>query len=493
MKDSIKKRYVIKLLANIIGTLINAIIIAIVPKALGPLAYGHFIYLQSFFAKLIGFLDMGTSMAFFTKLSARNSRKELLEFYFLYVLMVFFLMFIFIFFVDMYGYAEAFLPNIPNKYIYFGLFYGFFTWLTQIFVKISDAYALTVSIELIKIIHKLFFLVLLLFLVQETTFDLIEYFYYHFAAFISFLFVLLFLFVKKGVFINLRFKINNIALIIKEFIEYSHPLFVYSILGLIAGMFDIWMLQKVAGSEQTGFYGLAYGLAAICFLFTGSMTPIITREFSKSYEEKNMQQMKQLFYRYIPMLYSIAAFFSVFISIQSENVLIIFADENFREAVFVLMIMALYPIHQTYGQLSGSIFYAAGQTKLIRNIALLTMPAGIFCTFIFVYILNLGAVGLAYKMIVIQLIGVNIQLYFNSKFLNFNMKYFILHQLYSVAFFVILALTATFVISFDSSLAEFLVSGFVYTILVIIFTYIFPQVFAIDRNEIESTVCTMFK
>lgn len=92
------------------------------------------------------------------------------------------------------------------------------------------------------------------------------------------------------------------------------------------------------------------------------------------------------------MLYSIAAYFSV----QSENVLMIFTDEKFKDAC--------YPIHQTYGQLSGSIFYATGQTKLMRNIALFTMPLGMLIAFAFIYLLDLEAVGLAWKMI----IGVNI-------------------------------------------------------------------------------------
>ena len=60
MEDSLKKRYSIKLLANILTAVVGAVIIAIVPKALGPVAYGEFIYLQDFFMKIIGFLDMGS-------------------------------------------------------------------------------------------------------------------------------------------------------------------------------------------------------------------------------------------------------------------------------------------------------------------------------------------------------------------------------------------------------------------------------------------------
>jgi len=485
MEHSLKKRYSIKLFANIISGLIGAILIAIVPKALGPIAYGQFVYLQDFFMKAIGFLDMGSSIAFFTKLSARNDRKELIAFYFLYSLVVFGLIVIFLLIVDKVGYTDTMLPDIPNQYIFLGLFFGFFTWFTQIFIKISDAYALTVSVELIKIAYKIGSLFLLLFFINFTEFNLFKYFTFQYIALISFLVILTWLFIKKDIFkniLNSQFSILNLS---KEFIEYCHPLLIYSIIGLLAGMFDIWLLQKTAGSEQTGFYGLAYSLAAMCFIFTSAMTPIITREFSKSYEQKDLENMRKLFYRYIPMLYSIAAYFAVFVSVQSENVLAIFTDEKFQSAYPVLMIMALYPMHQTYGQLSGSVFYAIGQTKLMRNISLFTQPFGMLISFLLIYAFDLGAIGLALKMIIGQAIGVITQLYFNTKFLNLNMKFFVWHQIYSVLLFFILAFLSKQLFVFDSSIYSFLVSGFFYTAFVIIVTYIVPQVFAISRDEIR--------
>ena len=43
VEDSLKKRYSIKLFTNIISGIIGVILIAIVPKVLGPIAYGQFI------------------------------------------------------------------------------------------------------------------------------------------------------------------------------------------------------------------------------------------------------------------------------------------------------------------------------------------------------------------------------------------------------------------------------------------------------------------
>lgn len=485
MEDSLKKRYSIKLFANIITGIVGAILIAMVPKALGPIAYGQFVFLQDFFVKVIGFLDMGSSIAFFAKLSARNSRKELISFYFIYSFVILILVVTFIFVMDFLGYLPSLIPSILSEYIYLGLFFGFLAWFTQLFIKISDAYALTVSVEFIKVGHKIVSLLLLFIFVYQLSFDLKLFFYFNYITMISFLVVLTWLFVKKEIFQYLTFSIQDSRLLIKEFIDYCNPLVLYSLLGVIVGIFDIWLLQTVSGSEQMGFYGLSYSLATMCFFFTGAMTPIITREFSKFYEQKDLEQMRKLFYRYIPMLYSIAAYFAVFVSVQSENVLMVFTDEKFKDAYLVLLVLALYPIHQTYGQLSGSVFYATGQTKLMRNIALFTLPLGMVISSILIFLLDFGAVGLAYKMIIVQLIGVNIELYFNAKLLNLDMKYFLWHQIYSLIFFVVLAKFASACIALDSSFLEFMISGFLYTVFVIISTYIFPEVFATNKEEIK--------
>ena len=239
--------------------------------------------------------------------------------------MLLLLLYSFIYLGIFFGYSDNLLPNIPIDYIYFGLWFGFLTWLTQIYVKISDAYALTVSVEVIKILHKAFSLLLLICFIHYLTFDLSSYFYFHYLSLVSFILIITVLFVKKEIFTSnmVTFKLAYKQLT-SEFIKFSSPLLVFNTVAILISLFDIWLLQKVSGSMETGFYGLAYSIAAMCFLFTGSMTPLITREFSKAYEKKEIEKIKKLFKRYVPMLYAIAAYFGVFITFESENLIGIF-------------------------------------------------------------------------------------------------------------------------------------------------------------------------
>lgn len=487
LEDSLKKRYVIKLVSNIVNGLINIVLVAIVPKSLGPVAFGQFNYLQQFFSQLINFLDAGSSMAFFIKLSANTERQELIRFYFGVSFVLLCLLFVMSSVIRISDFSILFLPDIPSEYLYFGAWFGFLTWFTQIYIKISDAFALSVSVELIKVFHKIISMLLLIGLVYGMAFDLSIYFYFNYMALVSFLVIVSILFIKKEIFTQNLFILKcDYQRIMIEFIHFCSPLVVFNIIGIGAGVFDIWLLQKLGGSIQSGFYGLAYSIAAMCFLFTSAMTPIITREFAKSHEEHDIENIKKLFNRYIPMLYSVSAYFAVFIAFQSEKLIEIFTDEKFKDASIVLMVMAFYPIHQTYGQLSGSLFFATNKTHLYKNIGLVSSFIGVVLTLIFLYVLKLEALGLACKMVLVQIISVTIQLYFNCKFLNISMRYFLKHQLYSISFFIVCAfLTQKFFLKVDSIVLEFFILGCVYTLLVIIGGLLIPKLFAVTLNEIK--------
>lgn len=486
-EQSLKKRYIAKLLSNIISAFINMAIVVIVPKALGPMSYGLFMYLQNFFNQMMGFLDIGTSSAFFVKLSANNSRKSLFVFYFIYIFGIFIFSIVFIYLLNSSNLNEYLMPNVPKNFILIGFLFSFLVWLSQVFIKISDAYAITISVEFIKIVHKILMLLLLIFFVYKFAFDLKLYYLYNFIFYISFIFILVLFFYKIKIFKNVYvLDLKEIRKIFKEFYLFCNPLFFYTIVVICATIFDIWLLQKVSGSIQSGFYGLVYGLVSIALIFTSSMTQIIIREFSKEYAIKNYERLRYLIVMYVPMLYSIAAFFSVFVSFHSGAIIDIFVNDDFKDAWHALSLMAFYPLHQTYGQIIGGYCHASLQTKLNRNIALFFMPIGSIISVITIYFLNLGATGLAIKVILIQVISTNVMLFFATKDLNIKILFFIRHQVYSLLFFTLFGVLSKYVAIFDNIVINFIICGIFYVGLCIIGSLMFPQVFALKNQDIKN-------
>lgn len=500
-EDSLKKRYFFKLSSNLIGLGINMITQAIIPRGLGPQAYGDFNFISNFFNQFVSFLDLGTSTAFYTKLSQRPKDSSLVSFYlFYFTAFISFLLILFVAIASSTAFKIKLWPGQEVSIIYMGAVFGVLSWITMVLGKMADAYGITVSAEIARMLQKVLGLVFITVLYIFHLLSLTNFFYYHYLT-LSILGIALISVMANRLHPALQnYKLSFIQFknYSKEFYQYSHPLFVYALAGLITGILDRWLLQIFAGSIQQGFFGLSYQIGAFCFLFTSAMTPLLLREFSSAHINKDLTQMAVLFRRYIPMLYSMAAYFACFIAVQADKVIYLFGGNNYKEAGAVVAIMAFYPIHQTYGQLSGSVFFATGQTVLYRNIGIIFMIVGLPVTYFLLAPtarmgLNSGATGLAIKMVFLQFIAVNVQLYFNAKFLKLSFWKYLGHQLFSVGCLLALAFLSTIgvdrVLGLSASvISSFLVAGILYSFGIAIIIYFMPIVFGIKKEDIEKII-----
>ena len=500
-EDSLKKRYFFKLSANLINLPIVVIIQSIIPRGLGPAAYGDFTFLTQFFTKVTGFFDAGTSIGFYTKLSQRQDDKGLIKFYWHFVLFVSLLIILVIPLIFLFSKQELLWPGQSKRYIWMALVFSLLAWDSQIINKIIDAYGYTTNGEIIRVSQKILSLLLIILLFVNNKLNLTSFFAYNYIILtvlsLGWWFVL-----KKNevsLFPKVKLKIFQWKGYLKEFYDYSHPLITYSFVGLLVGILDVWLLQKFAGSVQQGFYGLSYKIASICFLFASSMTPLITREFSIAYGNNDKKEMRRLFIRYIPLIYAVVAFFAVFLSFNSQKVSFIIGGEKFIGSAMSITIMALYPIHQTYGQLSSSVFLATGQTKKYRNIGVFIMLIGLPVTFFLLapeklFGLNFGSVGLALKMIFLQFIEVNILLWFNSKYLEFSFFQLFSHQFYTIIAFATVSYLSILVgnVLSDRLILSFLISGLFYTIFSALMIYSLPVLAFTSRREIKKYILLGF-
>lgn len=497
-QDSLKKRYFYKLSTSLVGLAISMVTQTIIPRGLGPKAYGDFNFLTNFFTQVVGFLDMGTSTAFYTKLSRRQQESSLVSFYLYFVVIVALVAFGFVFLSIVTSIYTKLWPTQEIFYICLAVGWGVVNWVVVVLNKVADACGATVSAELARVFQRVLGLVLIIFLYAFSQLNLTTFFYYHFFLF-SVLGLLFVWVVRK--YYSLQNGWLNVEQIRKyscEFYHYSHPLFIYSLVGLIVGLLDRWLLQIYAGSVQQGFYSLSYQIGALCFVFTSAMTPLFIREFSIAFGKSDFAQMAELFHRHIPLLYSIAAFFSCFIAVQADKVVYIFGGSKYEGAATTIAIMAFYPLHQTYGQLSGSVFLATEQTHSFRNIGLVMMIIGLPVTYFMIapralWGLGIGANGLAIKMVLINIVYVNVQLYFNSRYLKFSFRKYLGLQFMSVACLLTIAFFTSYIVNKplglgNSFLPSFLLAGVLYTLLVLCLVYCLPALFGVRRHDIQTMV-----
>lgn len=501
--DSLRKRYFFKVFASTILVGVAVISQSIIPRGLGALAYGNFNFLTDFFAQVLGFLSMGSSIAFYTKLSKRHNDTKMVIFYLSFIVLATAFVLLGVGLVGGLGWSRYLWPGQRLGFVTMAVVFAGMTWLVSSMSDMIDAYGLSVQGEIAKIIQRILGLGLILALFWLGAIYMRNIFIYQYVLMLVMILFIFHVIRKNGFNIKFsRISQKDVQSYGHEFYTYSQPLFLYSLVSLLICIFDRWFLQWCNGGVEQGFYSLAFKIGAVCFILSSSMTQLITREFSIAYHQQDMLRMTQIFRRHIPLLYALTAVLCCFVVANADKVTLIMGGRGFKGAILPVAIMAFYPIHQTYGQLSNAVFFATDQTRLYRNVGIVAMLIGIPVTYFLLasqahYGLGMGSVGLALKMVVAQVLWNNVLLYFNSKFLNFSFGWYVKHQLVSVLVFIIVAFFTTWVVDHcfygKDVLFRFFFAGFGYLLLTVAVVYLFPALLGLEHDDVSAVLCKLKK
>jgi O-antigen/teichoic acid export membrane protein len=366
-ETSLKKRYLFKLMTNFVGLGIGLITQAIVPRALGPSSYGNFSFLTNFFLQVMGFLNLNSSTAFYTKLSQRQHDKGLVSFYFYVTLLISALMGVMVAAFYLMGIDLLVWPEQKAIFVVLAAVWAFLQVYSVTLIQVSDAYGLTTKSEVISMIQKVVGLLIIAFLFWGNVLTLFNYFIFQLIMFLVIIVALYVLIQKYKDPLLSHWRLNNDQLkaYIKEFASFCLPLIIISFFSIIEQMSDRWFLQKFSGSVQQGFYALAYQIGAIGALFVSAMIPLIMREYAIDFAKNNIERMRQLFAKYTKMLFAIAAFFGCFLAVEAKNVLLIFGGEAYAGAITAITIMCFFPMQQASGQMNAAFFLPPAEPKPI--------------------------------------------------------------------------------------------------------------------------------
>jgi O-antigen/teichoic acid export membrane protein len=279
-----------------------------------------------------------------------------------------------------------------------------------------------------------------------------------------------------------------------DLFSYSHPLFVYTLVGFAGSYADRWLLQRFHGSIEQGLFSLALNIGLAFNVLINALHPLVMREFSVAFEQQDMQRARNVFTKLILASYTVSAFFLCYAAVNAEAFVRIVGGESFQDAAGVFAIMAFLPIIHNYSMLSGSALYASNKTKLIRNIGLITIPLGVAGTFLLVGpsdygALNLGAIGLAVKLVALEFIGNNIVLYFNCRMLGLHFGKHLLHQVSVVALLIAAAYlsrqSAYLILGGTATdwLGVMLLGGIIYVGISGLMFYLSPSLTGVDKRE----------
>lgn len=501
-EDSLAKRYFSKLVSNLATIPLYLVMEAVLPRALGPASYGNFSFATALYQNFTNFLDMGTSTCLHTSLAKRPGEVELLAFYCRFSI----LMFLFCvgagFSMQLPGMGASLMPGVPLWMAVPSALWAYATWAGRVARGANDALGITARSEQARIVVNLASALALLALFFTGLLTL-KTLYLHQYLSLGLLAAGFMLTLRRGLEQSgalknqsmWRVSFSRFGQYAEEFARYSSPLFVTALASVLILSGERWLLQYFEGSVEQGYFSLSLKIGVACFLFVTALTPLMMREMAVAHGKNDAAGIARLMDRYAPMIYAVAAWMACFVLVEAPAVVRLFGGAEFSGALAPVQIMALYPIHQGYGQLANSIFYATGETSRLRNVSLCAMLLGLALTWLLLapprfFGLQMGASGLAVKMVLAQIVTVNLLFWFCRKSAPFNLKRNVFHQLVCP-----LALTGAALVSRygaewaglggPSDLPRFFVSGIFYCCLCALTAVMLPFVFGLAKGDLR--------
>jgi O-antigen/teichoic acid export membrane protein len=283
---------------------------------------------------------------------------------------------------------------------------------------------------------------------------------------------------------------DTVASVWSEFWKYCLPLIPYAWLGFFYQFADRWMLQHWGGDSEQAYYALAKQFAVISLLATSSMLRIFWKEISEAYYQNNLERVRRLYKSISHILYSIGAIITGALIPWSEEILELFVGIAYLDGATTLMLMLIYPVHQSMGQIGATILYATKEVGLQTILGMIFMIISLVVAYFMMAPINseilpgmgLASQGLAWKMVVLQVIQVNILAWFIAR--KFDWKFDWSFQFISLGG----ALTLGWVVKIAvlmwpmPIITAMIIFGFVYIFLVVVLVYVYPFVICLNKK-----------
>ena len=417
---SIVKRCIVSVGANIARAAVSLVVGLLVARGLGPADYGNLAYLLGSFWAIRALLDMGSSSAFYTFIAQRQRSKSYYTVYFCWLGLQFMITA---------GLVVLVLPQSVIERIWLGqeratiLLAFLATFLQnqvwQTVVQMHEAVRLTIRVQiggLVIIVLHLLLVVLLQYggwLGVESVLGAIVVEYLAAAAWMSAT-------LRRSVSApgsEHRSGHSSVRSAIAEYFKYCQPMIVIAIFTFFYELADRWLLQRYGGPRQQGFYQVASQLSTVSLLATTSILNILWKEVAEACERGDHGRVFALHQKTSRLLVVLAAAVACFLAPWAEQLVDLLLGPAFHAAWPALFLMLLYPIHQTMGQINGALFMATAQNASFMKITVAGLLLSIPVSYLLIGptdsaglpALELGAMGLAIKIVGLNLLMVNIE------------------------------------------------------------------------------------
>lgn len=486
----VKIRFLSTLIVNVMQMAFSFFSGLLVARALQPDGYGNLYFLIGSFMAINEILDLGTSSAFYTFISEKKRGRRFYLYYLAWKIIQFGVMSLLIYIIFPQSLLDRIWVGHKRGIIILAFIANFcrsHVW--QLASQIGESIRATLVVQVFRVILVIAHLIVIAGAVWLGLLSVKVFFYIIIAEHVVFSLLVLNR-VKENIIGGSDD--SSFKSVFSEYKVYCIPLIIYGVVGFAYAFVDRWLLQSFGGAVEQGFYGISERLSAISLIVTTAILNIFWKEVAEGKAKGDFERIKIIYKKVSRSLYFFGALISCMLIPHAQELLIKILGPRYVQAWLPLSIMFLFPIHQALGQINGTFFYASSKTKIYSVVIIIMKIISFPITYFLIAPasanipgLGLGATGMALKMFILQLIGVNILSYIIAKISKWKFDFW--YQIVVVAILFAISFGSKWlvklVINYD--IMVLVVSSLLYLVLSAVVFFRFSSLVGISKNDLK--------
>lgn len=188
---------------------------------------------------------------------------------------------------------------------------------------------------------------------------------------------------------------------LRELVWYVIPLVPSLLLASINSFGETWLLQIFGGAEQQAFFNVAQQYANIGLVFGFSANNVFWKEIAAAHARDDNADMRRIYLGSTRVLFLLPALVAAFGFFWSDLIIKILLGAPYAQAAPVFSLTLLTSIFQCMGIVTTVMFVATGRGRAYSMWIAAFVLVSVMGSVIFVWILRMGAYGLALKLMLV--------------------------------------------------------------------------------------------
>jgi O-antigen/teichoic acid export membrane protein len=418
MRTSVRRRFAFTVGANLLRSMLSFVTGMLLARSLGPVSYGEMAFLLGTFVAIRQILDMGSSTAFYTFMSQRAQSRRFVTLFFGWLGVQFLVPLCVVGFLFPSQWIEAIWRGAHRGLVLLAFVAAFMQYsLWPVIQQLGESRRQTLRVQSLGVAVIVIHLLAMILLWSFGRLGLYAIFIAIALEYLIAAIVLLKCF-RNWVPDELKpVGIESVS-VFKLYLRYCLPLLPYTWVGFAYEFADRWLLQNYGGSVQQAYYAVSAQFAGVALIATSSILNIFWKEIAEAHFRSDHVRTHMLYRGISRILFLVGAMIAGYLSPWAEELVRLILGVAYVGGASTLVIMFLYPIHQSMGQIGGTMLYATERITLQVVIGVIFMVLSMGVTYLVlapadavVPGLGLASEGLAFKMVGLQIIQANVLAY----------------------------------------------------------------------------------